>query len=95
MQDVTERKQAEEALREAEGKYRGMFEDAAVGMYQSDPQGLLLTVNRALAAMFGYPTPEQMLMHVKEMPRKSNSKVNLRDEFSRLLRVDGGVTRSI
>jgi len=68
-----------------------MFEDAAVGMYQSDPEGRLLTVNRALGTMFGYHPPEQMLMQVTEIPRKSNSTLNLREEFSRLLTTEGVV----
>jgi len=89
VQDVTERKRAEEALREATEKYRGMFEDAAVGMYQSDPAGRLLAVNRALASIFGYRSPEQMLTLVSEMPRKSSSDRNLREEFSRQLALAG------
>ena len=89
VQDVTERKRAEEALREATEKYRGMFEDATVGMYQSDAAGRLLAVNRALASIFGYRSPEQMLTLVSEMPRKSSSDRNLREEFSRQLALAG------
>ena len=40
-------------LTEAEGKYRGMFENAVEGIYQSTPDGRYLTVNAALARMYG------------------------------------------
>lgn len=92
VQDVTERRMAEEALRGAEEKYRSMFEDAAVGMYQSDSAGRLLTVNRALAGIFGYESPEKMLKLVSEMPRKSSSERNLREEFCHQLK-SGGIVR--
>jgi len=60
-QDVSERKRAESALREAEAKYRSMFEDAAVGIYQCAPDGSTLRVNLALARLHGYDSPEEML----------------------------------
>ncbi|HZQ68701.1 MAG TPA: PAS domain S-box protein [Terriglobales bacterium] len=91
VQDITERKQAEEALRQAEEKYRGMFEDAAVGMYECDPAGRLLTANRALAKMFGYSSPQDMLAQTREMPGKFSGEQDLRAEFTRLLAESGMV----
>ncbi len=89
VQDVTERRRTQEALRQAEEKYRGMFEDAVVGMYQSDPEGRLLTVNRALAAMFGYSSPAEMLNQVSEMPRKIKGDHLQQDTFRFLLSAKG------
>jgi len=60
-QDVTDRKQAEEALRKAEEKYRTIFEDAVVGIFQAAPEGRLLNINRAFANMHGYDSAEQLL----------------------------------
>ena len=40
--DITDRKWAEEALRQAEEKYRALFEDAVVGMYQALPTAFCL-----------------------------------------------------
>jgi PAS domain S-box-containing protein len=85
VQDITQRKCAEEALRHAEEKYRALFEDAVVGMYQSTPDGRLLTVNRALAQMFGYESPEQMLSLNPEMPREIDGDGNRNAEFRQLL----------
>ncbi|MFZ1053557.1 MAG: PAS domain S-box protein, partial [Candidatus Sulfotelmatobacter sp.] len=39
VRDITKQRQAEQALRQAERKYRLMFEEAIVGMYQSTPDG--------------------------------------------------------
>ena len=60
-QDIAARKQAESALREAEEKYRVLFEDAVVAMFQAVPEGRLLHINRAFAKMHGYESPEELL----------------------------------
>jgi diguanylate cyclase (GGDEF)-like protein/PAS domain S-box-containing protein len=63
-QDITERKQAEEAVRAAEEKYRAIFHDAVVGIFQASREGQLLDLNPAFAIMHGYESPEQMLADV-------------------------------
>ena len=59
--DVTVRKQAEAAMLQAEQKYRSIFENAVVGIFQASVQGRPLSVNRALARMHGYDSPEELL----------------------------------
>jgi diguanylate cyclase (GGDEF)-like protein/PAS domain S-box-containing protein len=56
--DLTELKQAQEDLKRAEASYRGMYENAAQGMYQSSLDGRLLRVNPAFARTFGYDQSE-------------------------------------
>jgi len=58
--EVTERRQAEEALRSSEARFRAVYEHAAVGLDQVAPNGRLLMVNSALCCMLGY-TPEEIL----------------------------------
>ena len=66
-QDVTKRKHAEESLRQAEEKYRAIFEDAVVGIFQITPEGRPLSINRALAHMHGFDSPEQFLLEVSDV----------------------------
>lgn len=61
IQDIGDRKQAEDALRIAEAKYRGIFENAVEGIFRTAPDGDYLEVNRAMAGLFGYAAPGKML----------------------------------
>jgi PAS domain S-box-containing protein len=53
VQDITERRLAEQALRQSEERFRGVFESASVGIARTTPEGVFLEVNPALAAMLG------------------------------------------
>jgi len=57
-QDVTQRRLAEEAIRESEARYRGLFEHAPYGIYRATTLGDILDVNPALVAMLGYVSTE-------------------------------------
>jgi len=56
-----------ERLRESDEQYRGIFENTIVGIYQSTLDGRYLTVNPALASMFGYDSPEEMIASVTDI----------------------------
>ncbi|MCL4456983.1 MAG: PAS domain S-box protein [Nitrospirae bacterium] len=56
-----ERRLAENALRQSEGKYRGIFENIVEGIYHTSMDGRLLSVNPALAGIFGYDSPQEMM----------------------------------
>ncbi len=75
--DNSERKRAEEALRESESRFRSLYENAAVGIEQLALDGSLLTVNEALCRMLGY-SEEQLLArtfeditHPEDRPREA------------------------
>ena len=92
-QDITERKRAQQALWRAEEKYRAIFEDAVVGIFQATPEGRPLRVNRALAEMHGYDSPEQFLAEVSDMARQLFVDPGRRRELQRALD-ENGVVRS-
>ncbi len=48
-----------ERTREAEKKYRRIFENAQEGIFQTTPDGRYLRVNPALAHLYGYESPEE------------------------------------
>ena len=59
--DITERKLAEEALKESERQYRNLFENSPEGIFQSTTEGRLISANIALAKMFGYESSEEII----------------------------------
>jgi len=89
--DITERKRADEALKRAEQKYRQIFEEAMVGIFQSTPDGRLLSANPAMAHLYGYESPEQMMASVTDVRAQLYVDPRRRDEFKRLLQENGAV----
>ncbi|MBI5841868.1 MAG: PAS domain S-box protein [Chloroflexi bacterium] len=85
-----ERKQAEEALRRAEEKYRNIFENSLNGIFQSTPDGRFILVNPALARMWGYDSPEDLLASVTNTARQVYVDPGRRAEHTRLLKEQGG-----
>ncbi|MDJ1175891.1 adenylate/guanylate cyclase domain-containing protein [Roseofilum capinflatum] len=104
--DITERKQAEEALREAENKYRTIFENAVEGIFQMTPDGRYLSANPALARIYGYASPEELkntLINVQDQlyldPRQRQEFIHLLQQYdsvvgfeSQIRRLDGQLT---
>lgn len=58
---ITERKRAEDALRRSVSLYRSMIESAPYGIYRVDQNGRIVQANRALIAMLGYETAEEVV----------------------------------
>jgi PAS domain S-box-containing protein len=91
--DITEKKLAREALRQAEEKYRTIFENAVEGIYQASPRGYFLSVNPSLAKILGYESPEDLLSSVSMIGKELY--VNPADcyEFERILQETDMITQ--
>jgi two-component system sensor histidine kinase/response regulator len=77
--------------REAETKYRSMFENAVEGIFQSTPDGRLLVVNRAYAQMLGYDSPEELMQRVTNIGSQIYVDPDRREDFIRLLELNDEV----
>ncbi len=53
-----------ETLRESESRLRFLFDNAVLGIFQTTPEGAVLSVNPAFARMFGYDSPDEVLRSV-------------------------------
>jgi PAS domain S-box-containing protein len=65
--DITERRQANLALRESEAQYRGIFEQAAVGICHCSLEGVFQRVNRRMTEILGYGEAELLRMNFREI----------------------------
>ena len=89
--DITERKQAEEALRKAESKYRSIFENAVEGIFQTSVDGRYLIANPMLARIYGYESSEELLLDFTDIKHQLYVDPNRRTEFMRLIHEQGAI----
>ena len=91
VRDITEQKEAETSLLHAEGKYRQIFEDALIGLFQSTPDGRVLSANPAMARMHGVDSPEEFVRYVTDIQAQVYVDPSRRAELRRLMEQEGGI----
>lgn len=74
--DITERKEAEEAIRESEERYRTQFDRASEGIFTLSPQGVLLEVNEAMARMHGYTREEMLAINLRDLDTPDSAQLS-------------------
>lgn len=87
-----ERQRSESALLEAEEKYRGIFEHIVEGIFRTSPDGHYLSANSALARIYGYSSPEELMSNVRDIGRKLYVEPGRRSEFIHLMQEHDTVT---
>jgi len=65
--DITERKQAEELLRESEERFRRIFEDGPLGMIIAAPNYRILNANKTVCEMLGYAEEELIGLSIADI----------------------------
>lgn len=70
IRDITGRRRMEEALAQAEEKYRSIFENAVEGIYQSSLDGRFIRVNPSFARILEYDSSEEVLETITDIPRQ-------------------------
>jgi PAS domain S-box-containing protein len=89
MLDITERKKAENSLRESEERYRNIYETSTIGMYRTTPDGKILMNNPALLRMLGYNSFEE-LSH-RNLEQEGYEAGYTRHEFRQRIESEGDV----
>ncbi len=84
-QSLTKRQQSEKALRQAEEKYRQIFENAIHGIFQTTPDGHYLSANPALVRIYGYSSVEELIANLTNIEQQLYVSKNRRSEFQCLI----------
>jgi diguanylate cyclase (GGDEF)-like protein/PAS domain S-box-containing protein len=92
IQDVTDRREAVHALREAERRYHSLFENAVEGIFRTTPDGRYLDANPALARIYGYESAEELINTLRDIRLQLYVDPDRREEFIRLVRARGSVS---
>lgn len=89
---IIQRKQAEESLRQAEERYRGIFENAVEGIFQTTPNGIYVSANPALARIYGYETPAGLIAGITNIENQLYVDPKQRTNFTNLLQRNDDVS---
>jgi sigma-B regulation protein RsbU (phosphoserine phosphatase) len=78
-----ERQQENVALIEEKDNYCGVFDHLVEGIFRTTPEGHYLLANVALARIYGYDSPAELMASIRDIARKLYVEPGRRDEFIR------------
>ena len=84
LHDITDRKHADEALREAHERFRSAFENAPIGMSMADLNGVILRANPALGRLLGRNAGDLPGLHIDSFTHPDDKDVS-KSELARLV----------
>ena len=92
VEDITRQREDEMALRDAEARYRSIFENAIEGIFQTTPEGRYLAANPALARLYGYESPDSLIAALQDIEHQLYVEPSRREEFMGEMQAHGKVT---
>lgn len=90
--NLQKQEQAEAALQQAEAKYRSIFENATEGIFQTTPDGRYISANPALARIYGYSSPADIINQINNIWQQLYVNPNRRAEFVAAMERDNAVS---
>ncbi len=91
LEDITEQRQKEEALKTSESKYRQLFENAPIGISQIDLQGRPIMLNKTMAQLLGFNSSEEIMKYYYKRGAEFYADPEKRSEFVQEIKKQGGV----
>ncbi len=80
------------SIRQAEERYRSIFENAVEGIFQSTPDGRILGASPSMAAILGYDSPQDLMDSLSDLARQMYVIPENRAEYKRILEERGRIT---
>lgn len=90
--EASDRERTQIALRQAEQKYRSIFENAVEGIFQTTPEGRFLSVNPAFAKIYGYSSPEELTSNLTDIRQQVYVDPKRRDKLVQAIDLCGEVS---
>ena len=91
IEDISEEVVRRRRVAEAELRYRSIFENSVIGIFQTTDDGHYLAANAALARLYGYASPDELMASLRDIATRLYVNPQRRDEFARLIRRNGRV----
>jgi PAS domain S-box-containing protein/putative nucleotidyltransferase with HDIG domain len=92
IEDVTQQKKAQEAIKQSEEKYRSLVENAQEGVYQTSAEGKFITVNNGFARILGYNSAPEILQAVTNIADQLYVYPRDRERLLNIVKKYGAVT---
>ncbi|MEW6445678.1 MAG: putative bifunctional diguanylate cyclase/phosphodiesterase [Pseudomonadota bacterium] len=91
IEDVTEQIEARNRLALAEARYRSVFEHSREGIFQTTAAGCYLSANPALAAIYGYTSPDALMAELNDIGNQLYLRPEQRRRFQKMMEEEGAV----
>lgn len=92
LHDGTSSRELEQRLREAERRYRGLFDNALEGIFRTTMEGRYLGANPALAGIYGFESPAELMASLQNIGSQLYVDPQRRAEFMRIITSRGSIS---